>query len=266
MNVLRTIALLASGALTLAVAPAAAQETATPGAQADAYFDRDAQARARRAIYKEHGGGFSHFFLGERFEYQSNDGSPLLLFDGQGWWGSDRDKFWLKTELEYDFEADRFDEAELQALWSRPIGRYFDVQAGVRHDFAPERSRNFAVIGVQGLAPYWFEIDAALFVSGEGDVSARFEADYDLLLTQRLIIQPRTELNFAAQSVDELGIGSGLSTAELGLRLRYEIKRQFAPYVGVSWTRSVGETADFARAAGDDPGTFSIVAGLRTWF
>lgn len=242
---------------------AAAQEA---GQQADAYFDREAMARARAALKKEHGAGPNWFLLAERLEYQTNDGAPALLFDGQGWWGTDRNKLWVKSEVERDFNAGRFEEAELQALWSRPIARFFDVQAGVRHDFVRGADRTFGVVGVQGLAPYWFEIDAAIFVSGEGDVSARFEAEYDLLLTQRLILQPRTELNFAIQDVEEVGVGSGLSTAELGLRLRYEIRRQFAPYVGVNWERAVGETADFARTDGEDVGAVSFVAGVRLWF
>lgn len=246
--------------------PATAEEKKAPWSQGEAYYDREAFADSRSALIEEHGGQRSYFILGDRLEYQSNEGSPHLLFDGQGWWGTDRNKLWIKTEVEYDFEGDRFEEAELQALWSRPISRYFDVQAGVRRDFEPDPSRTYGVLGLQGLAPYWFEIDAALFVSGHGDVSARIEAEYDLLLTQRLILQPRTELNFAVQSVDELGVGSGLSTAEAGLRLRYEFTRQFAPYVGVNWTRSVGETADFARADGEDPGALSFVAGLRFWF
>lgn len=256
----------AAGILLAGVAlafPAAAQE---PGAQADAYFDRDAMAAARAALRKEHGGGVNSFLLAERLEYQTHEGSPHLLFDGQGWWGTDRNKLWVKSEVERDFDAGAFEEAELQALWSRPIARFFDVQAGVRHDFVRGADRTFGVIGVQGLAPYWFEIDAAIFVSGEGDVSARVEAEYDLLITQRLILQPRTELNFAVQSVDDVGVGSGLSTAELGLRLRYEIRRQFAPYIGVNWERAVGETADFARADGEDPGAVSAIAGVRLWF
>ena len=102
--------------------------------------------------------------------------------------------------------------------------------------------------------------------AGQGDVSARIEAEYELLLTQRLILQPRTELNFAVQSVPEYGVGSGLSTAELSARLRYEVKREFAPYIGIDWTRSVGETADFVRADGGDPSSVSFVAGLRLWF
>lgn len=245
--------------------PAHAEEKPAPWSQASRFYGPDF-ARSRDALIKEHGGGVSYFVLGDRLEYQSNDGSPALLFDGQGWWGTDKNKLWIKSEIEYDFNTNNFEEAELQALWSRPFARYFDFQAGVRHDFEPDPTRTFGVVGIQGLAPYWFEIDANVFISGEGDVSARFEAEYDLLITQRLIVQPRTELNFAVQSVDELQIGSGLSTAELGLRLRYEIKRQFAPYVGVNWKRSVGETADFVRADGEDPGAVSFVAGLRLWF
>lgn len=242
--------------------PAAAE----PGAQADAYFDREAMAAARAALKKEHGGTPGWFLIAERLEYQSNDGAPALYFEGQGWWGTDRNKLWVKSEVNRDFDAGRFEEAEIQALWSRPFSRFFDFQAGVRHDFAGGADRTFGVIGVQGLAPYWFEIDAAVFVSGEGDVSARIEAEYDLLLTQRLILQPRTELNFAVQDVEDVGVGSGLSTAEIGLRLRYEISRQFAPYVGVNWERGVGETADLARADGENVGAVSAVAGVRLWF
>ena len=260
------VALLVVGVLISSAVPVFAEEQNAPWSQASPYYDREEFARSRSALIKEHGGQFSYFVLGDRFEYQSNEGSPSLLFDGQGWWGTDRNKLWVKTEIDYDFDADRFEEAELQALWSRPFARYFDFQAGVRRDFEPDPSRNYAVIGIEGLAPYWFEVDAALFVSGHGDVTARIEAEYDLLLTQRLVLQPRTELNFAVQTVDELKIGSGLSNAELGTRLRYEITRQFAPYVGVNWTRSIGDTADFVRAAGDDPGAVSFVAGLRFWF
>ena len=122
------------------------------------------------------------------------------------------------------------------------------------------------MVGFQGLAPYLFELDTALFISHEGDVSARVEAEYELRLTQRLILQPRAEVNFALQDVPRLGIGRGLSTAEAGARLRYEIKRQFAPYIGVSWVGNVGRTADFVRAEGNDPSSFGLIGGLRLWF
>lgn len=256
----------AAVSLAIALALAAPAGAAEPGTQADAYFDREAMAAARSALRAEHGGSSNWFIIAERLEYQSNDGAPTVLFEGQGWWGTDRNKLWLKSEVERDFDVGRFDEAELQALWSRPVSRFFDVQAGVRRDFVRGADRTFGVLGLQGLAPYWFEVDAAVFVSGEGDVSARFEAEYDLLLTQRLILQPRTELNFAVQDVEDIGVGSGLSTAEIGVRLRYEIRRQFAPYIGVNWERAVGQTADLARAEGENVGAVSAVAGLRLWF
>jgi len=232
---------------------------------ADEYWDPEKMAQAREAVQKEHGATTAYFIQADRFEYRTNEGDPQFLWDAQGWYGGDKNKLWIKTEGEYAFEDDEFEDAEVQALWSRAFARYFDVQAGVRHDFAPGDDRTFGVLGVQGLAPYWFEVDAAAFVSGDGDVSARVEVEYELLLTQRLILQPRTELNFAVQDAPRNGIGSGLSTAEVGVRLRYEIKRELAPYIGVSWERAVGETADLVRAGGEDPSSVSFVAGLRFW-
>jgi copper resistance protein B len=228
--------------------------------------DPEATAAVRHHMQKRHDGGLLTYVEGERFEYQSNEGDPVLLWDAQGFIGGDVDKFWVKTEGEYDFSADAFEEAEVQGLFARAIGSFWDVQAGVRHDFAPFGDRTYGVIGAQGLSPYLFEIDAAVFVSGHGDVTARLEAEYEFLLTQRFILQPRAELNVAFQDVPAFETGSGLSTAEAGLRLRYEIRREFAPYVGVSWERSVGDTADFVRAGGEDPSAVSVVAGLRFWF
>lgn len=210
-------------------------------------------------------GALYSLMLVDRLEYQTNEGDSLLVWDAQGWLGGDSDKFWFKTEGEQALGGD-LEEAEIQGLYSRAITSFWDLQMGVRYDFEHGPSRTYGVIGVQGLAPYWFEIDAALFVSEHGDLSARIEVEYDVLITQRLIAQPRAELNFAFQDVDELGVGSGLSTAELGLRLRYEIEREFAPYVGVSWTRSLGSTADFARDDGGNVSSVSFVAGIRLWF
>jgi len=239
-----------------APAPALAQEV----------VDAEATAAVRHHMQKHHGGGVLTYVEGERFEYQSNAGDPLFLWDAQGFAGGDVNKVWVKTEGAYDFSADAFEEAEVQGLFSRAIGSFWDLQAGVRHDFAPFHDRTYGVIGAQGLSPYLFEIDAAVFVSFDGDVTSRLEAEYELLLTQRLILQPRAELNFAFEDVPALDTGSGLSTAEAGLRLRYEIRREFAPYVGVAWEKSLGDTADFARAAGKDPSAVSFVAGLRFWF
>ncbi len=264
------VALAAASAVTIVGANGFAQIETQANVQpiwsaANQYWDAAEMAKARRAVQEEHGASTTYFVQGDRLEYRTNEGNPLFLWDTQGWWGGDRNKLWLKSEGEYSFDDDAFEEVEIQGLWSHAITRFFDLQAGVRHDFAPGDDRTFGVLGVQGLAPYWFEVDAAVFVSDDGDVSARIEAEYELLLTQRLILQPRSELNFAAQDVAEHGVGSGLSTAELGARLRYEIKREFAPYIGIDWSRSVGDTADFIRADGGNPSSVSFVAGVRLW-
>jgi len=212
-------------------------------------------------------GGETHWLVSaDRLEYQSNEGAGLFLWDAQGWWGGDYDKLWIKTEGETKLSGGSVEEAELQALYSRAVGPFWDIQLGLRQDFRPHPSRSHGVFGIQGLAPHWFEVDASAFISEDRDISARLEAEYDLLLTQRLILQPRFETNFAAQEVPELGIGSGINNVELGARLRHEITREFAPYLGVSWTRKLGETADFARAGGGGVDTTSLLLGLKVWF
>jgi len=205
------------------------------------------------------------FFQAEQFEYRLSDGKDRLKWDAQGWIGGDYNKLWLKTEGEKVFDGG-VEEAEIQLLYSRIIHPFWDIQIGGRYDVRPQPQRGFGVIGVQGLAPYFFEVDAAAFVSDEGDVSARLKGEYELLLTQKLILQPSVELNFAAQEVEDLGIGSGLTDVELGLRLRYEFVREFAPYIGINWESTIGNTADFAREEGEDVDSLSFVAGVRFWF
>lgn len=246
--------------------PGFAQEAPPPGSQASVYWDEEEFKASQDALKKEHGGGTNYMILADRVEYQSGEGSPALLMEGQAWWGTDENRLWLKSEIDYDLDESRFEEAELQALWSKPVSTFFNVQAGLRHDLGRSPSRTYAVAGLQGLAPYWFEVDGAVFLSENGDLSARVEAEYEFLLTQRLILQPRTELNFSAEEVPELETGNGLTAAEIGLRLRYEFDRQFAPYVGVSWRASSGGTADYARARGSDTETLSFVTGVRIWF
>lgn len=206
------------------------------------------------------------FFQADRLEYRIDDGPATFTWDVQGWVGGDYNRAWLKSEGDYLTDDGIVENAEIQVLYSRSIAAFWDLQVGGRYDPKPDPSRGFAVIGIEGLAPYFFEVDAAGFVSDDGDVSARLEAEYELLLTQRLIAQPRVEMNFAVQEVEELGIGSGLSDVELGLRLRYEIVREFAPYIGVAWERKVGNTADFARKEGDDVDNLWFVVGIRFWF
>lgn len=208
--------------------------------------------------------------LVDELEYRFNDGTDALNWDAIAWVGGDYQRLWIETEGEIGVAGDGSGEAELQVLYGRLVSPFWDFQAGLRYDqvFGPGRDpgRAFAVIGIQGLAPYLFEIDASLFISEDGDVSARFETEYQFLLTQRLILQPELEVNVAAQQVEEFGVGSGLNDIELSLRLRYEVSRQFAPYVGVSWTRKFGQTAEFAREEGESTDNFAVVGGLRLLF
>ena len=231
---------------------------------ADRYYDPTAMAAARDQLRKEHGGATVSMVMANLAEYQSRPGGGGYRWDGEAWIGGDSNRFVVKSEGDGS-RRDGLGSAEAQALLSHAIGPYFDLQAGVRQDFAP-RARTYASVGVQGLAPYWFDVSAALFLSTRGELLARLESTYDLRLTQRLILQPRVELNLAAQNTVETRTGSGLSNAELGLRLRYEIKREFAPYIGVSWDRKVGRTADYARMRGEGVGGATFVAGIRTWF
>lgn len=222
-------------------------------------------ADAREELRDEQGGIRAYQVLIDRLEWPVADKREAGLWDAQAWYGGDIDKLWLKSEGEGEF-GEAVEEAEIQALWSHAVTPWFDFQAGVRYDFRPEPERAHLVLGLQGLVPYLFEVDAATFVSDEGDVSARIEAEYELLITQRLILQPRAEVELALQEVPELGIGSGFNHVELGLRLRYEIRREIAPYLGLQWERTLGETADFARAAGEDTNDLFFLAGINFWF
>lgn len=232
---------------------------------ADLYFDPAAMARAREQLLTENGGMRTYAIVIERLEAGFADDSETYAWHAQGWYGGDINRFWWKSEGEGAFE-DELEHAELQLLYSRAITPYFDLQAGVRQSYIEGEDRTDIVLGVQGLAPYWFEVSAAAFVSTDGDVTARAEAEYDLRLTQKLILQPAAELNFAAQDIPDLDVGAGLTDATVGVRLRYEISRRFAPYVGVEWSSAIGETRDIREALGDDTQSTRAVIGLRALF
>ena len=232
---------------------------------ADALHDPATMARARAAMIAEGGGMTYSQWMLDRLEYRAGKGADGYAWEGEGWIGGDINRFAVKSEGEGAFGGS-LERAEVQALYSRAIDPWFNLQAGVRQDFGEGPDRSYAVIGIDGLAPYWFEVGAEAFLSTRGDAHLRLEASYDQRITQRLILQPAAEFNLAAQDVPELGIGAGPSDIELGLRLRYEIAREFAPYVGVNWERKLGDTADYARAAGDKPSATSLVIGLRAWF
>ena len=193
-------------------------------------------------------------------------GAPnVARWDGQAWYGTDYDQVWIKTQGELE-RGRRTDSAEVQLLYSRLIGYYWNLQGGVRFDSRPGPDRTYGVIGIQGLAPGLFEVDLQAFVSERGDFSARLELSYDLYITQRLVLQPNVEINVAAQRVPELGIGSGFNDIEAGFRLRYEFTREVAPYVGVNYTRNIADTARYARREGDRVSALEFVTGIRLFF
>ena len=202
----------------------------------------------------------------DQLEHRRQDGNDLVVWEGQGRIGNDTHKFSLRTEGEYERTADRFENAEVQLRYQRMISDFFDAHVGVRQDIKPDPSRSFAVVGINGLAPQWFETDASFFVSHKGDTSLRLEAEYDILFTQRLILEPSAEIDIAFSEDRPTGVGKGLSKVELGVRLRYEIAREFAPYIGINWERKIGTTSDLAREEGEDDNVFSVVAGIRAFF
>ena len=198
----------------------------------------------------------------------------LEIFDGRdgngqswelgGWYGTDENKLWIRSEGERS--ASKVQDGDAEVLWNHAIGTYWGSQLGVRHDFGVGPGRTWAAFGVEGLAPYWFELEATGYVGSSGRTAARLRVNYDVLITQRLILAPELEANLYGKDDPARRIGSGLSDMQFGLRLRYEVRRQFAPYIGVAWMRRFGSTADFARA--DHQAVFDPqwVAGLRIWF
>ena len=235
-----------------------------PPHAAELFFDPQLMAAARAYNHASHGNMTTGRVLAERLEARIQDGTDAYLWDITGWYGTALDKVVLKTEGEGEFGGS-VDDAEMQLLWGHAIGPFVDLQAGARLDVEPDTRAHLAV-GVAGLAPYMIHFDAAAFVSDQGDVTARIEAEHDVKFTQRLILEPRVEAELSAQDIPERGVGAGLSRIEVGARLRYEIAREFAPYIGVEYEAATGQTADYIRAAGDDPDGVGVLLGLRFWF
>jgi len=199
-----------------------------------------------------------------QFETRNTGGPDPVVLEAQGWIGKDLHKLWVKADVEQ--VSGETEESELQFLYSRAVAPYWDFQIGWRHDERPTPNRDWLAIGFLGLAPYFFEIDAAAFIGENGRTALRLEAEYEMLFTQKLILTPEIELNFYGKDDPAVNTGSGLSDMELGLRLRYEIRREFAPYIGVNWTKKYGDTADFIRTSGGDTSDAQFVAGIRAWF
>lgn len=227
-------------AATLSVSPAAAQET--------------------NLVY--------YGFQLEEFEHRRGDeNEELLVWNGDAFVGTDELKLRWLGEGEYDTNASQFESMENRLVLQMPVSDFFDVKAGVRADTPKGKSRLYGVLGVTGLLKQWIEVDADLFVSDVGDASVRLDAEYELLLTNRLTLTPSADLDVAFSDDRKMGVGSGFSSAEVGLRLSYDIyDRLLSPYVGVVWERKFGNTADFAREEGEDVEVWFVVVGLKVLF
>lgn len=201
--------------------------------------------------------------LGDRLEY--NTGSKSTVYDLSGWYGTTYDRFVVKAEG--DIANGRLEESQTDLLWGHAVSAYFDSQLGVRFDQYDEgKNREWLALGMQGLAPYWFELDMTAYLGSNGRTAFTIEAEYELLFTQKLILQPRVEMSLHGKNDPDNGVGQGLSDISAGLRLRYEFTRQFAPYFGVEWSGAYGNTADYRRTAGEQAKDTQFVAGLRFWF
>jgi len=270
------VTFLAAAVLTLSLSAARAQEPASqatlptmqggsppanardPHAYSDGY-DFGAIARPRFADEQR----FSSVLL-DRLESVRTSDNTTGFYDLQAWYGRDYDRAVLKAEGTVD--SNNLEDASTELLWGHAVATYWDTQLGVRYDSGDGPDRKWLAFGMQGIAPYWFEVDATAYIGEGGRTAANLEGVYDLLLTQKLILQPRIEADWYGKRDARRGLGDGLSEITTGLRLRYEIRREIAPYMGVEWSRKYGDTRDFARAAGQESSEARLVAGLRLWY
>ena len=204
---------------------------------------------------------YSHVILNQ-LEGRFGAGNSFR-WSGEAWTGTDRNRLWLKSEGEVT--DGKLEDGQQEIFYARPISTYFDLQAGVRSDIDAAPGRNWAAFGIQGLMPYFFEVSATAYASGSGHYAAKLEGSYDLLLTQRLILQPQIEANFYTKADPGRALGSGFSDIDAGLRLRYEFSRKFAPYIGVTYAGKFGGTANLALAAGEKTDDVRFTVGVRTW-
>ena len=200
----------------------------------------------------------------DRLEVVKNDDNTWSGYDLQGWYGRDYNRLVVKAEGEVD--NGELEESSTELLWGHAIASFWNAQLGVSYESGEGPNQSWLALGVQGLAPYWFEVDATAYIGENGRTALGVEAEYELLLTQKIILQPRFETTIYGKDDIERGLGSGLSDMTIGVRLRYEIKREFAPYIGIEWAGLFGDTADYARAAGQTDSDSRILAGLRFWF
>jgi copper resistance protein B len=211
-----------------------------------------------------HDRGVHSFVLFDQLEWQAAAAGSGFNLDGKGWIGGDRSRVWVRAEGER--AGGRTAEAQAHVLYARQFSRWWDIVGGIRQDFRPGPAQTWAAVGIQGLAPHWFDVEATAYLGASGRTHARFEVEYELLLTNHVILQPLVEAEVFGKSDPERGVGAGLSTTDVGLRLRYAFRPDIAPYAGVVWRNEWGKTADFSRADGEETGGARLVAGVRLWF
>jgi copper resistance protein B len=262
------LAAMAAAVVALTVPPAAAaQSSAHTQSRTPIPVLTDADRKAAAfdsGGHMVHDTAINYQFLFDELEWQDAKDGSALSWDFTGWIGGDIDRLWLRSEGERTNGA--LEHAEVQALWGHSITPWWDLVGGIRQDFKPGPSQTWAAFGLQGLALYNFESEITGFVGDSGQTALRLKGEYDILITNRLILQPMAEVNFYGKNDAERGVGSGLANSEVGLRLRYEIRREFAPYIGLTWNRAYGNTADFARADGASRSETRFLVGVRMWF
>lgn len=225
--------------------------------------DRAAAFPALTSGHAHHSQWFSKVLVDELETWEADDGRALR-WGAQAWVGSDLNRVWLRSGGER--VGGVTEAADVELLFGRGISPWWDVVAGVRHDFRPGDGRDYLAVGVIGMAPYKFEVDATAYLGESGQSALRLEAEYEALLGPRWVLQPKLEAAFYGKDEPARGIGQGLNTLEAGLRLRYEVRRRFAPYVGVAWERAYGQAARLRRMDGADVSDLHMVAGVRLWF
>ena len=258
LSLMLTLSLLAAPAVAWAQASEADPGHVAPPPAAQPMPPMSMQEMDR--VMDMHDDALLAMFKLDQFERAHGDDTYATSWEAEAWIGRDFDKLWLRTEGEHESGAT---DARIEAFWDHAFASFWDWQLGVRHDFGSGPQRSWAAFGVQGLAPYWFEVEATAYVGEQGRTALRLRAEYELLLTQRLILQPELEANLYGKSDPARGVTDGLSDFDLGLRLRYEIRREFAPYIGVVWVRRFGDSGALTMRAGSDT---QLVAGLRIWF
>ncbi|WP_189941649.1 copper resistance protein B [Sulfuriferula thiophila] len=200
----------------------------------------------------------------DKLEYVHGDQADSMVWDGRFRIGYDLNKLWIRSEGQR--AKGKVQEADAELLWGHTFAPYWDVVTGLRHDFGTGPARDWAAFGIQGLAPYKFDVEATAYAGTEGRAAVRLKTSYDLLLTQRLILTPEIDANLYSKDDLDRGIGAGLADTSVGLRIRFEVRREFAPYVGIEYIQKYGKTADIARTSSDATHDLQLVAGARIWF